>query len=35
MSLNFSYNFLMALASKLKEKRLGPEEIIYNEFDLD
>ncbi|KAL4435261.1 hypothetical protein ABPG74_017353 [Tetrahymena malaccensis] len=29
--LNFSQPFLMDLAPKLKEKRLGPEEIIYNE----
>ncbi|EAR92302.2 cation channel family protein (macronuclear) [Tetrahymena thermophila SB210] len=29
--LNFTQPFLMDLAPKLKEKRLGPEEIIYNE----
>ncbi len=29
--LNFSQNFIQALAPKLKEKRLGPEEIIYKE----
>lgn len=29
--LNFSQLFLMSLAPKLKERRLGPEEIIYNE----
>ena len=34
-NLNFTQNFLMALAPKLKEKRLGPEEVIYNEKEMD
>ena len=29
--LNFSKEFLMSLAPKLKESRLGPEEVIYSE----
>jgi hypothetical protein len=29
--LNFSKEFLLQLAPKLKEKRYGPEEIIYEE----
>ncbi|KAL4474221.1 hypothetical protein ABPG72_001760 [Tetrahymena utriculariae] len=32
--LNFTQPFLMDLAPKLKEKRLGPEEIIYNEGEI-
>ena len=29
--LNFSKKFLISLAPKLREKKLGPEEIIFNE----
>ena len=32
-ALNFSNGFLMNLAIKMKEKRLGPEEVIYNELE--
>ncbi|EGR30221.1 hypothetical protein IMG5_137760 [Ichthyophthirius multifiliis] len=31
--LNFSQNFISKIAPKLKEKRFGPEEIIYNEHE--
>ena len=32
-SLNFSDKFIDKIALKLKEKRIGPEEIIYNRGD--
>lgn len=31
--MNFSESFLYSLAPKLKEKRFGPEEIIYSSVD--
>ena len=33
--LNFSKNFLITLAPKLRERKLGPEEIIFKENEFN
>lgn len=35
LSNNFSQNFLQSLALKIKEKSLGPDEILFNRNDIN